>query len=81
MEHSKQQNGPDIIDTCYLLSIKRGDGLAVIPYSQSQNCYLLALLASVFFHAKVLYLLFVSELYARTTFGLLDILTYLVYVL
>lgn len=49
LEHSKQQNGPDIIDTCYLLSIKKGEGLAVvfIPYSQSQNCYLLALLASV----------------------------------
>lgn len=27
LEHSKQQNGPDIIDICYLLSIKKGDGL------------------------------------------------------
>ena len=38
-----------------------------------------------FFHAKVFWLLDptfqISELYARTTFGLLDILTYLVYIL
>ena len=32
LEHLKQQNGPDIIDICYLLSIKKGDGLAVVSF-------------------------------------------------
>ena len=32
LEHSNQQNGPDIIDICYLLSIKKGDGLAVVSF-------------------------------------------------
>jgi hypothetical protein len=79
----------------YLLSIKKGDGLAVasfrtfhsilfIPYSHSKNFYFLALLASVASLLKCSGSWIVSfslELYARTTFGLLDILTYHVYVL
>jgi hypothetical protein len=32
LDHLKQQNGPDIIDICYLLSIKKGDGLAVVSF-------------------------------------------------
>ena len=58
LENSNQQNGPDIIDTCYLLSIKKGDGLAVvfIPYSLTE--FLSFSITSIsFFHAKVFWLL------------------------
>ena len=48
LEHLKQQSGPDTIDILSVIDQKRRWlSSSFIPYSHSQNCYLLALLASV----------------------------------